>query len=156
MLAIWSLVPLPFLNLAWTFGSSWFMYYWSLAWRILSITLLVCEMGELGDNLNILWDCLSLGLNENWLFLVLWPLLSFPNMLVYGMQNFHSIIFQDLKWLNWNSITSTSLLIVMLPKAHLISHSRLSGSRWVIMHHGYLGHEDLFHIVLLYIVATSS
>ena len=40
MLAIWSLVPLPFLNPAWTSGSSRFMYYWSLAWRILSITLL--------------------------------------------------------------------------------------------------------------------
>ena len=33
MLEIWSLVPLPFLNPAWTFGSSWFMYCWSLAWR---------------------------------------------------------------------------------------------------------------------------
>ena len=27
----WSLVPLPFLNPAWTSGSSQFMYYWSLA-----------------------------------------------------------------------------------------------------------------------------
>ena len=40
MLAIWSLVPLPFLTPAWTSGSSWFTYCWSLAWRILSITLL--------------------------------------------------------------------------------------------------------------------
>ena len=40
MLAIWSLVPLPFLNQTWTSGSSQFTYYWSLAWRILSITLL--------------------------------------------------------------------------------------------------------------------
>ena len=30
MLAIWSLVPLPFLNLAWISGGSQFMYYWSL------------------------------------------------------------------------------------------------------------------------------
>ena len=44
MLAIWTLVPLPFLKPAWTSGSSQFMYCWSLAWRILSITLLVCEM----------------------------------------------------------------------------------------------------------------
>ena len=42
MLAIWSLVSLPFLNSAWTFGSSRFMYCWCLAWRILSITLLAC------------------------------------------------------------------------------------------------------------------
>ena len=40
MLAIWSLVPLPFLNPAWTSGSSRFMDCWSLTWRILSITLL--------------------------------------------------------------------------------------------------------------------
>ena len=33
MLAIWSLVPLPFLKSAWTSGSSRFMYCWSLAWR---------------------------------------------------------------------------------------------------------------------------
>ena len=46
MLVIWSLVPLSFLNPAWTSGSSWFMYYWSLAWRILSITLLACEISE--------------------------------------------------------------------------------------------------------------
>ena len=44
MFATWSLVPLYFLNPACTSGSSRFMYYWSLAWRILSITLLVCEM----------------------------------------------------------------------------------------------------------------
>ena len=47
MLVIWSLVPLPFLNPAWTSRSSWFMYCWSLAWRILSITLLACEMSAI-------------------------------------------------------------------------------------------------------------
>ena len=35
-----------------------------------------------------LWDW-----NENWPFPVLWPLLSFPNLLAYGVQQFHSIIF---------------------------------------------------------------
>ena len=39
-----------------------------------------------------LWDW-----NENWPFPVLWPLLSFPNLLAYWVQQFHSIIFQDLK-----------------------------------------------------------
>ena len=34
MLAIWFLVPLPFLKPAWTSGSSQFTYCWSLAWRI--------------------------------------------------------------------------------------------------------------------------
>ena len=32
---------------AWTSGSSRFMYCWSLAWRILSITLLACEMSAI-------------------------------------------------------------------------------------------------------------
>ena len=39
-----------------------------------------------------LWDW-----NANWPFPVLWPLLSFPNLLAYWVQHFHSIIFQDLK-----------------------------------------------------------
>ena len=58
MLEIWSLVPLPFLffyfltplpflNPAWTSGSSQFMYCWSLAWRILSNTLLGYEMSKI-------------------------------------------------------------------------------------------------------------
>ena len=35
-----------------------------------------------------LWDW-----NENWPFPVLWPLLSFPNLLAYWVQHFHSIMF---------------------------------------------------------------
>ena len=35
-----------------------------------------------------LWDW-----NENWPFPVLWPLLSFPHLLAYWVQHFHSIIF---------------------------------------------------------------
>ena len=48
--------------------------------------------------------------DENWPFPVMWPLLSFLNLLAYWVQHFHSIIFQDLKQLNWNSITSTSFV----------------------------------------------
>ena len=44
--------------------------------------------------ITFLWDW-----NENWPFPVLWPLLSFPNLLAYWVQHFHSIIFQDLKFL---------------------------------------------------------
>ena len=61
ILAIWSLVPLPFLNPACTSGNSWFMYCWSLAWKILSIYWHV-KWAHLYDSLNILWHCLSLGL----------------------------------------------------------------------------------------------
>jgi len=62
MLAIWTLIPLPFPHLARISGSSPFTYCWRLAWRILSITLLACEMTTIICNLNILWHCLSLGL----------------------------------------------------------------------------------------------
>ena len=51
-----------------------------------------------------LWDW-----NVNWPFPVLWLLLNFPNFLAYWV-HFHSIIFQDLKELNWNCIPSTSFV----------------------------------------------
>ena len=47
ILVIWSLVPLPFLNPAWTSGSSQLKCYWSLSWRILSMTLLAREMSAI-------------------------------------------------------------------------------------------------------------
>ena len=91
-LAIWSLVLLPVLNPAWTSGSSRFMFGWSLAWRILSITLLACEC-------NCTVVCAFFGIasfwdwDENWPFPILWPLLSFSNLLTYWVQCFHNIIF---------------------------------------------------------------
>ena len=47
ILEIWSLLPLPFLNPAWTSENYWFMYCWSFTWRILSITMLACEMSTI-------------------------------------------------------------------------------------------------------------
>ena len=63
ILAIWSLVPLTFLNPACSSASSQFMHYWSLAWRILSITLRASEMSTLCVSLNTLWHYPSLGFN---------------------------------------------------------------------------------------------
>ena len=97
-----------------------------------------------------LWDW-----NENWLFPVLWPLLSFQICWHIECSTFTASSFRI-----WNSSTGIpspplALFVVMLSKAHLTSHSRMSGSRW--SHHcGYLGHEDLFCIVLLCILATCS
>ena len=55
----------------------------------------------------------------------------------------------------WNSLTGIpsrplALFVVMLSKAHLTSHSRMSGSREWSHHRDYLGREDLFCTVLLY------
>ena len=48
-----------------------------------------CEVVWLFFAIDFLWNW-----NENWPFLVLWPpLLSFPNVLAYWVQHFHSIIF---------------------------------------------------------------
>ena len=65
-------------------------------------------------NCVVVWAFLRIAFlrdwNENWPFPVLWLLLNFPNLLAYWVQHFHSIIFQDLKQLNWNSIASTSFV----------------------------------------------
>ena len=49
----WSLVPLSFLNPFLTSGMSQFMYCWNLAWRILILTLLACELSAIVGSLNI-------------------------------------------------------------------------------------------------------
>ena len=71
----------------------------------------------------LLWDW-----NENWLFPDLWPLLSFPNL----CSPFTASSFR----ISNSSIGIPSLLLalilVMLPKAHLIFHFRIHCSRWVI------------------------
>ena len=60
------------------FASLWDEYNSAVIWTFFGIAFL--------------WDE-----NENWPFPVLWSLLSFPNLLAYWAQHFHSIIFQDLK-----------------------------------------------------------
>ena len=70
--------------------------------------------------------------NENWRFPVLWPLLSFPNLLTYWAQHFHSIIFFRISKSSAEIPSPPlALFVVMLPKAHLTSHSRMSGMRWM-------------------------
>ena len=59
----------------------------------------------------------------------------------------------------WNSSTGIpppplALFVVMLSKAHLTSHSRMSGSRWVVTPWWLSGSEDLFCTVL-FILTTS-
>ena len=61
ILALWSLVSLSFLNPVCASGSSQFMYFWSLIWRILSITQV--KWMQLCSSLNILWHCPTLGLD---------------------------------------------------------------------------------------------
>ena len=89
-------------------------------------------------NCVVVWTFLGIAFfgdwNEIWPLPALWPLLSFPNLLAYWVQHFHSIISSLRIWNSSTGIPSPplALFIVMLPKAHLTSYSRMSGSRWVI------------------------
>ena len=161
-LAIWPLIPLPFVNPACTSGRSWFTllkpslkdfeHFFASVWDECS-----CAVVWMFFGIAFLWDW-----SENWSFLVLWPLLSFLNLLtswvqlvmdreawhaaVHGVtknqtqpsdlmnwtdwvQHFHTIIFSDSTRIPSPPL---ALFVVILPKAHLTSHSRMSGSRWVI------------------------
>ena len=131
MLAIWSLVPLPFLKPAWTFtvhvllkpGLENFEHYFSSVGHECNCAVVWAFFG-----IAFLWDW-----NENWPFPVLWPLLSFPNLLIYcECSTFTASSFRI--WTSSTGIPSPplALFIVMLSKSHLTSHSRMSGSRWVI------------------------
>ena len=61
MLAIWSVVPLPFLNPAWTSGNSWFIVetWLGVFWTLLCYGV---RWVQLCSSLSILWHCLSLEL----------------------------------------------------------------------------------------------
>ena len=133
MLAIWSLVPLPFLKPAWTSGSSWFTYCLSLAWRILSITLLACEMSEIVQLFehSLALPFLAIGMKTDlfqscghfWVFQISWHI---------ECSTFTASSFRILNSSTGIPSHPLALFVVMLPKAHLTSHSRMSGSRWVV------------------------
>ena len=98
MLAIWSLVPLPFLNPAWTSGSSWF--FW------------------IRMKTDLFQSC-----GHCWVFQISWH------------TECSVFIASSVRIRNSSTGIPSSplaLIIVMLLKAHLTSHSRMSGSRWVI------------------------
>ena len=64
-----------------------FQHYFASMWDECNCVIIWTFFG-----IAFLWDW-----NENWPFPVLWSLLSFPNLLTYWVQHFHSIIFEDLK-----------------------------------------------------------
>ena len=108
------------------------MYCWSLAGRIFIIILLACEMTT-----------------------VVWQFEHSLALLFFGIGRKtdlfqscgHCRVFQIYWHIKWSAFTASSfriwnssagisspplaLFIVLLPKAHLTSHSRMSGSRWV-------------------------
>ena len=87
---------------------------------------------QLCDSLNIPWHCLSLGLE--WKLTFSSPVATAEFQICWHIE---CSTFTALSFSIWNRSTGIpspplALFIVMLPKAHLTSHSRMSGSRWVI------------------------
>ena len=112
-------------------GSSAFSKSSLNIWKFTVHVLLKSGLENFEHYFAIMWDDCNCAV-KNWPFPVLWLLLSFPNLLACWVQCFHSIIFRI--WSSSTGIPSSLLALfeVMLPKVHLTSHSRMSGSRWVI------------------------
>ena len=87
---------------------------------------------QLCGSLSILWHCLSLGLEWKHLFQCCGHCGVFQICWHIECSTFTASSFRI--WNSSTGIPSTplALFIVMLPKAHLTSHSGMSGSRWVI------------------------
>ena len=109
------------------------MYCWSLAWRILSITLLACEMSAIVQSFehSLVLPFFVIGMKTDlfqscghcWVFQICWHI---------ECSTFTASSFRI-----WNSSTGIpslplALFVVILSKPHLTSDSRMSGSRWVI------------------------
>ena len=129
MLAIWSLVLLPFLKPTWTSGSSRstvllkpglenFEHYFTSVWDECSCVVVWAFFG-IGMKTDLFQSC-----GHCWVFQICWHI----ECSTVTASSF-SI---------WNSSTGIpspplALFVVILPKAYLTSHSRMSGSRWVII-----------------------
>ena len=140
MWAIWSLVPLPFLKPAWTSGSShepwtcWtpsllkpglenLKHYFTSTWDECNCAIVWAFFG-----IAFLWDWNETDLFQScghcWVFHICWHI--------------ECSIFTTSSFRIWNisaGIPSPPLVlvIVMLPNAYLTLHSRIFGSRWMIL-----------------------
>jgi len=111
----WSVVPLPWI------GEFWALLYKHVKWN------------QFCSILSIIWHWVSLGLE--WKLIISSPVATSEFFKIFW--HIECSTFTASSFRIWNRSTGVSspplaLFIVMLPKAHLTSHSRKSGSRWVI------------------------
>ena len=147
MLAIWSLVPLPFIDppcgfVDFCYGLLCFLCIWKFAIHVLLKPCLE-NFGHYSVSLLDLCSCMAV-----WSFLAL-PFFGIEMKTELFQSCGHGWVFQTcwhidwdtliaLPFRTWNSLTGIPspplpLFVMMLPKAHLNSYSRMSGSRWATM-----------------------
>ena len=104
------IIPVP-IHIVYIDSRAWWLNILSLnIWKFTVHILLKPGLENFEDYFTSVWDECNCAVvwaffgisslwdwNENWPFPVLWPLLSFPNLLAYWVQHFHGIIFQDLE-----------------------------------------------------------
>ena len=142
MLAIWSLIPLPFLK---TILNIWKFSVPVLAWRILSISMLTREVSATVQQFEH-----SLALPFFWIGMKTDVFQSCSHCCVFQICwhiEYSTLTVLSFKILNKASAIPSPplvLFVVMLPKAHLTLHPGcLALGEWSY-HRGYLGCEDLF------------
>ena len=133
LLAIWSLVPLLFLNPVWTSGKFTvhiqlkpglvnFEHYFTSVWdecnHAVFWMFFTLPFFGIGMKTDLFQSC-----GHCWVFQICWHI---------ECSSFTALSFRI--WKSSTGIPSPplALLEVMLPKAHWTSYSRMSGSRWVI------------------------
>ena len=111
------------------------LYIWKFSIHILLKDFEYCLANMWNEhNCAVVWTFFGIvflwGWSVNWSFPVLWPLLRFPNSLVYWVQHFSGInrICNRSAGIPWPPI---ALFIEILPKACLTSQCKMFCSRWV-------------------------
>ena len=125
-----------------TSGSSAFskssLNIWKFSVHILlklSLKNFECNLANMWNECNcmVIWIFFGIAFlwdwNENWPFPILWPLLCFPNWLAYECTALTVSSFRIGNSSAGIASPPLVLFVVMLPKAHLTSHSRMSGCR---------------------------
>ena len=154
-MVVWAFFVIAFLgdwNENWPFPVLWPLWKWKWSCSVVSDSLRPMDCSLSGSSVHgifqarvLEWIAISFSRGSSWprnrtwvsriagRCFTVWATEEayFPNLLAYWVQHFKASSFRI-----WNSSTAIlspplSLFIVMLPKAHLTLHSRMSGSRWV-------------------------
>ena len=110
-------------------ASMWNEHSCAVVWTFLGLTLL--WDWKLCSSLNTRWPCPSLGLEWKHTFYIPVPIAEFTKVADYWVQYFTASSYKILSSSAGIPSPPPALFVVMLPKAHLTSHSQISGSKRV-------------------------